>query len=178
MKILLTGATGGIGSAIKESLATHGVTCFDPRDYMPFTESFDWVIFAHGVIDEEFEDKTLWANTVVPMWITKDILPYLEYGVIYISSTAGINGNDKFPVYAASKAAINNYVKSMARGNPQHSFYALCPGPTDTPGWRKLKITDIQPQSPKEVAKAVKEIMDGKYKSGDIITVRDGVISV
>ena len=169
MKILLTGATGGIGLAIKERLKQHKLTCLAHTNIVGIKqwEEFDWMITAHGIINEEDAKETFFVNTLANIKLTKNIK---AKNVIFISSTAGIKGNDKYPVYSASKAALNMYAKLKG-------YYVICPGATDTPGWRKLGITDVEPQSPDEVAKAVERIMNGEFNSGDIITVRNGIIS-
>lgn len=176
MKILLTGATGGIGSAIKEALKEHEVATMGRPDMFMISEQFDWVIFAHGIIDEQDIEGTFEANTFSCIKLTEDLVSDVTEGIIFISSTAAIHGNDTFPVYAASKAAINNYTKSLARKHKDISFYALCPGPTNTKMWRDLGL-DGEAQDPSEVAKAVKWIMDGEFISGDVITVRSGEIN-
>ena len=171
MKILLTRGTGGIGSAIKDSLQEHEFVSFFG------TDPIDWVIFAHGVIDERVIIHTFDVNTIKCIRDTEAFLPRVFKGIIYISSTAGIRGNTKFPIYSASKAAINSYAETMSRTYPDVQFYALCPGPTDTKMWRSLSLPG-EAQDPAEVAKAIKLIMDGHFKSGDIITIRNGEITV
>lgn len=167
MRYALTGQTGGIGTAIHTSLKEH-LLVYE-------TEEMEWLIFAHGVIDESDVGRTFAVNTLTCLSKTQDYLPRIKQGVIYISSTAGITGNSMFPVYAASKAALNIYAKSMAKKHPELQFYSICPGPTDTKMWRSLNL-DGKAQAPLEVAKAVKNCMDGLYESGSIITVRDGEI--
>ncbi len=174
MRILLTGATGGIGSAIGESLKEHEVISF-PKEAPREEEQFDWLVCAHGILKESNLLGTFHTNTFLNMLLTEN--SKFQKGVIHISSTAAINGNSMFPYYAASKAALNSFVTSLAKLHPDKQFYAICPGPTDTPMWRNLGLQGT-PQSPSEVAKVVKDCMEGKFKSGDIITVRNGVVSV
>lgn len=171
MKYYLTGYTGGIGSAIKIILQEH--------EFVGITKQkdIDWLIFAHGMLDEEKGRDTFRVNTSACIELTQKVLPYLRRGVIFISSTSGIKGNTRFPIYSASKAALNSYTETMARKHPELQFYAVCPAATNTKMWHSLGLEGT-PQEPIKVAKAVKEIIDGKYKSGDIITVRDGKISV
>ncbi len=172
MRILLTGATGGIGSAIKRMLEMENevLTLAAPfNSSTEFPENIEWLICAHGIIDEYRILQTFIANVTSQIYIAEQVK---AANIIFISSTAGIRGNDRFPVYAASKAALNMYCKSVARRQP---CYAICPGPTDTKLWRRLGL-EGQAQSPLEVAKAVQQVIEGKFKSGDIITVRNGVI--
>lgn len=169
MKILLTGATGGIGSAIKEMLKEHEVIAVGRPDLYPEGD-FDWVILAHGCLDETRVQETFEANVISHIQIAERTK---AENIIFISSTAA-RGNDRFPVYAASKAALNIYCKSISS---KRKCYTLCPGPTDTTMWRKLGL-EGKAQSPKDVADAVKRIMVlGVYNSGDIITVRNGELS-
>lgn len=176
MKILLTGATGGIGSAIKVSLSEHELTTLGSDEFLSLA-SLDWLIFAQGKISERNFHATFEANILSCISITQAFLPGVTQGVIYISSTAGIHGSSMFPIYAASKAALNTYTISMAKKHPDKQFYAICPGPTDTKMWRSLSLPG-EAQAPSKVADVVKLCLEGAFTSGDIITVRDGVTSV
>lgn len=167
MKILLTGSTGGIGLSIKNLLRDDELVCVARAD-IETKEEFDWLICSHGIINEEDMLETFMANTLSNIRLAETIK---TKNIIFISSTAGIKGNSGYPIYSASKSALNTYCKSIAQ---KVNCYSLCPGPTDTPGWRKLNITDVHPQSPDEVAKSVLHIMEGRYKSGDVIIIRDG----
>ncbi len=175
MKIILFGSTGGIGSAIKDSLEGHELISAG-RDAVPL-DSFDWVIFAQGSIEEHDIFETFLANTMVCIAYTESLIQKGSKGFIYISSTASIKGNTRFPIYSASKAALNSYTETMARKYPELQFYALCPGPTDTKMWRSLNLEGTA-QDPSEVAKAVQRIMAGEFTSGDIINVRNGEVTV
>lgn len=186
MRILLTGASGGIGSAIKEILKGHELTVvnradadfashYDVQNLDLGVEKFDWVIFAHGFIGERHLRRTFFVNVQSHIYLTRRLLPLLKGGVINISSTSGITGNSKFPIYAASKAALNNYTKSMARAHPELKFYAVCPGPTDTKMWQGLRLKG-EPQPPSAVADAVNHLLTCSHKSGDICTVRNGKV--
>lgn len=169
MKIILTGGTGGIGSAIRDQLENHDLTWVAHADVdRSELEDVDWLICAHGVLNENDILGTFMANTITSIYLAE----HMQQGsVIFISSTAAINGNSGYPVYAASKAALNTYCKSKS------NCYALCPGPTDTAMWRKLGLPG-KAQDPKEVAKAVQMIIDGEFHPGHIITVRNGEITL
>ncbi len=169
MKILLTGSTGGIGSAIKDSLKDHDIVCVARAD-IETDKEFDWLICAHGVINEEDMIETFMANTLSNIHLAQSIK---TKNIIFISSTSGIKGNSLFPIYSASKAALNAYCKAIASNT---NCYALCPGPTNTKMWRGLGL-EGEAQDPSCVAKAVQIIMDGEFKSGDIIIVRNGIIT-
>lgn len=168
MNIYLTGRSGGIGSAIEEHFKEHTFV-------NQIQGSIDWAIFSHGFIGEDDIEETFRANTTFCIEVTKQLLPYLKKGVIYISSTSGIKGNTKFPIYSASKAALNSYAETMQRAHPELRFYALCPGPTDTKMWRSLGL-EGHAQPPEAVANAVEHLMEGDFRAGVIITVRDSII--
>jgi len=167
MKILLTGATGGIGLAILHRLnpQKHKFVCVAHAD-IETNEEFDWMICAHGVLDETDVYETFHANVISNIYLAEEIK---AKNIIFISSTSGVKGNDKYPVYSASKAALNMYAKLKG-------YYVICPGPTDTPMFKKLGITDIKPQSPDEVAKVVEKIINGEIKS-KLIIIRNGEIN-
>lgn len=167
MKYTITGFSGGIGSAIVASLA--------PELPTAGVQDIDWLICAHGFIGEENIEETFTANVMSCIKYTETFLPTLKQGVIYISSTAALGGNSKYPVYSASKAALNIYAKSMQKAHPALQFYALCPGPTNTKMWQSLGLSGT-PQEPVEVAKAVQRIMAGEFKGHVVITVRNGKV--
>jgi NAD(P)-dependent dehydrogenase (short-subunit alcohol dehydrogenase family) len=169
MRIVLVGSTGGIGSAIKQALMEH--------EFVDAGKDIDWLICAQGYIGEFDIQETFSTNTILCMEYTRNFLPFLKKGVIYISSAAGIKGNSAYPAYAASKAAVNIYSKSMAKAYSELQFYSICPGPTNTKMWRGLGLPG-KPQDPSEVAKVVKMAMEGNFRSGAIISVRDGVVAI
>lgn len=184
MKILLTGSTGGIGSAIKEVLKGHELIEFNRAD-ADFTSSsvditklcghdYDWLVFAHGTISEEDIADTFMVNTLSCIALTMRFLP--ERGVIFISSTAALKGNGLFPVYAASKGALNVFAESLSRKFETRTFVSICPGPTNTQMWKNLALAG-EAQDTQEVARAVKRVISGEFKSGGIITVRNGEIT-
>lgn len=170
MKILITGITGGIGSAIERRLARqHEIIGMGRPTEMPH-QDIDWLICAHGSLNEDDLIGTFFANTIS----TIRLIQSTKCPVIVISSTAAFKGNDRYPIYSASKAAINTYCKSISGSR---ECYAVCPGPTDTKLWHELGI-EGEPQDPDEVAKAVERVIAGDFHSGDPITVRNGVIDV
>lgn len=163
MKYVLFGAGGGIGSAIKEALSEHEQV-LDKKDV-------DWLIFAQGFIGEDDMQETFLVNTMFCIKQTEQYISHLKQGVIYISSTAALGSNDRFPIYAASKAAVNSYTKSMAKKYPALQFYALCPGPTDTKMWRDLEL-EGNAQPPSAVADVVKKLME-IGSSETVLVIRD-----
>ncbi len=172
MRIYLSGAHGGIGTAIREALDGHSITYHQPGSVT--MAPYDWLVCSHGFIGESDPVETFDVNTLLSIDLAQNLAP--SKGVIFISSTAGITGNSMFPIYAASKAALNCYVTSMAK-KKEVGYFAVCPGPTATKMWRNLELGG-EAQPPDAVANVVRDIINGAFNSGDIITVRNGVVSV
>ncbi|MFT4191247.1 MAG: SDR family oxidoreductase [Comamonas sp.] len=82
-------------------------------------------------------------NVWVPMRLTQQLLPLLRKSraasVICTSSIAGLKAVSFFPTYSASKAALIQYVKSIAQLLAPEGIRvnAICPGATDTPALRR-----------------------------------------
>ncbi len=163
--IILTGSSGGIGSAIKKMLKDHNLICWKRGDGIDRNYQFDWLVCSHGVIDENDIFGTFRANVISQIELAETLKPK---NVVLISSTSGVTGNDKFPIYSASKAALNMYAKLKG-------YYVVCPGPTDTKMWRKLGL-EGKAQDPDEVAKVVERIINGEIKE-KLITIKNGEIS-
>jgi NAD(P)-dependent dehydrogenase (short-subunit alcohol dehydrogenase family) len=202
--ILLTGATGGIGSTIKEILERAGdkvmaiahsdadLTSYSSIESLEkkVSKKIDWIICAHGFIINETELekqspedilKTFEVNAVSMAYIAKALLPHLNPGggMIFLSSTSALSPNGRYAAYSASKAAVNAFAQALARNKPEFTFIAVCPGPTNTSMRENLAHDAAKQQSPTVVAEVVQKIISGEstYQSGDIIVVKNGEIS-
>ena len=92
--------------------------------------------------DADAWDECMRINVWVPTAVTQRLVPLLRRSrsasIIFTSSQAGIAGTAALPVYAASKGAVIQFMKSVAlllapdgiRAN------AICPGLTNTAGMR------------------------------------------
>ena len=199
--ILLTGANGGIGSVIKKVLEQNGdsVIGLERKDAdlgsyddskklaTSLSDDIDWIICAHGYIDPETNlenqnpeaiEETFRVNILSLFYIAQLFLKRLKMGMIFISSTSGIAANGRHAAYSASKAGVNSFAQALARNRVKQTFIALCPGPTATT--MRARVGVAGGQDPSEVAKIVVEIVSsaGEYRSGDIISVRDGKVII
>lgn len=204
--ILLTGASGGIGSAIASALNAAGVKVVgvdrqdaDLSSYKDIAaladrvgkgSPLDWLVFAHGFIGTQTdlllqtpeEIKTTFDTNIVSLvYLTKLFLPALKPGggIVFISSTSGLNPNGRYSTYSASKAAVNAFSQALARHRTDLIFYSVCPGPTDTAMRTKVMGVHAAAQSPAAVANLIANLVSKKtsHKSGDIIIVRDGIVT-
>lgn len=92
--------------------------------------------------------------------------------MIFIGSVAGKYGKANHSGYSASKAGVISLVQSLAQEG--YNAYCISPGRVDTkmrekdfPGERKE--TRLKPS---EIARVVKEIIDGKHQPGDNLIIR------
>jgi short-subunit dehydrogenase len=157
------------------------------NDVLHEVSAVDWIIHTAGFIDEnepkhafheETVKKTFAVNTFGVMWLTELFSEVVTKGVITISSTAGIWGNRDYPIYSASKAAVTNYGRSLARTFEERdlSSIIICPGPTNTKMRERIATDAKDHQSPDVIASLISSIMAGEseYKNGDTIIARDG----
>ncbi|MEK7613203.1 MAG: SDR family oxidoreductase [Patescibacteria group bacterium] len=191
MKILVTGADGGIGSAIVETLksAGHEVVTSTMNDtdltnpeavrkLRTRVGTVDWIVCAHGYIElPEPIEKTFAINTFSLFYLANE---FIEAHMIVLSSSAGLNPNGKYTAYSASKTAANAFVQAMALNRKNLKFFAVAPGPTNTEMRQRVAGDAAQMQSPSVIAEEIKKIVAGEsdYTSGDIILIRDGVATL
>ncbi len=193
--ILLTGASGGIGVAIRESLERDGHTVVatdrnevdlaSPEAIQELSSkvgNIDTIVCAHGYIDTansfaeqsiEAIQKTFAINTLSVAYLARQ---FPDVDMIVLSSTAALSPNGKYPAYSASKAAVNTLMQNLARHRPEHLYVTICPGATNTKMREKIAHDAAQHQGPGEVASLVSDIISGKesVQSGDIWVMRDG----
>jgi 3-oxoacyl-[acyl-carrier protein] reductase len=88
--------------------------------------------------DNESFDACMGLNIRVPMITTQRLLPQLRRSaaasLIYTASTSGLVASPYRPLYAASKGAVVQFMKSVAvaLGPEGIRANAICPGPTAT----------------------------------------------
>jgi 3-oxoacyl-[acyl-carrier protein] reductase len=146
----ITGLGGAAGSA-----EAHVVDVGDQSRLGPWVEGLEHevvdVFFNHAGLpgppgwkfDADSWNETMAVNVWAPMELTKLLLPRLKRSasaaLIYTASTSGLRATPGLLTYAASKAALIQFVKSLAVQLAPRGIRAnaLCPGATDTPALRR-----------------------------------------
>ena len=201
---------------LKQEVESHNVKCFltqgDVSKYEDAERMVKEVIEEFGKIDvllnnagitkdnllmrmkkEDFED-VINVNLVGTFNITKNVVPYMmkkRYGrIINMASVVGISGNAGQANYAASKAGVIGFTKSLAKelGSRNILVNAVAPGYIKTAMTDVLsdKIKEqIKGQIPlgtlgetKDVANLVKFLAseDSSYITGQVIHVDGGML--
>lgn len=143
---------------------------------------------------EEDFDKVININLKGTFNMTKIVTPYMmkqRYGkIVSISSVVGVAGNAGQSNYAASKAGIIGFTKSIARELASRNILANC----IAPGFIKTDMTDVLSDAvkesihaqiplkkmgePKEVANAVYFLAseENSYITGQVLNVDGGMV--
>jgi 2-hydroxycyclohexanecarboxyl-CoA dehydrogenase len=157
---------------------------------------------AHGAYFVDSHEDDWWhemqVNFLGPLLMTKLSLPAMvesRRGVIVgISSESAKLGDIGHAAYAASKAALNSFLKTLVREHGRDGIRGSCvaPGPIDTPMLRYTFGTDEEAEKaiakmtklvpirrlgrPNEVAEAVRFLCsEGDFVAGEHISVGGGV---
>ena len=156
-------------------------------------DTLDWIIHSAGHIDDQDSfaqtdthprQKTFATNVFAVISLTQLLKDSIakQGGSLMISSTAGIWGNGTYPLYAASKGALNNFAKSLAHAweDTERRSLVICPGPTNTPMREQIANDAAQQQDPAVIADMTETMFKNpqQYKNGSIVVVRDGKISL
>ena len=202
--IVITGASSGIGQATAELYKQQGEKVTElTRDVLDLSavnieatipqvikkiKDVDWLVHVAGFVNpkESFDnldtlEETFNVNLFSAIYLTKAVLPKLNEngGIIFVSSSAGIIGSGKVPLYATSKGGLNIFAQSLAFhfkfNDTSKSSFVVAPGPTNTK-MRNLTSGDSNKhQSPESVARVLLDITSGsnQYQNGDIIIVNN-----
>jgi NAD(P)-dependent dehydrogenase (short-subunit alcohol dehydrogenase family) len=139
-------------------------------------------------VTEEQLAETFRTNVFGPFFMTQAALPYLKKGAVILNtgSVTGLDGHPELLDYAATKGAIHNFTKSLARNLSKRGIRVNCvaPGPVWTPlinsTFDAEKVRDFgndtaweRPAQPAELAPAYVFLAsaDARYVTGEILGV-------
>lgn len=140
-------------------------------------------------LDDTLIDEILATNVRGPFAVTRAMLPLLRKSehavVVNISSIASVTANGSNVIYCASKAALDNMTKSLARAlAPAIRVLAVSPGLVDTEfianldsQWRDEQVARTPLKSlatPRQVAEAVVAATCLSFTTGAVIPVDGG----
>jgi 2-hydroxycyclohexanecarboxyl-CoA dehydrogenase len=157
-----------------------------------------------GTTRFEEEDSRYWRKIIAinlesALYVTSALLPHMverkSGKFIFVGSDAGRVGTSGEAVYAATKAALGAFAKSLARENARHklTFNVVSPGPTDTPLLQEEiaekpelieRMAKLIPMrrlgQPEDIANAIAFFVssDSDYITGQIMSVSGGLTMV
>ncbi|MCI5085669.1 MAG: SDR family oxidoreductase [Rhodovulum sp.] len=114
------------------------------------------------VTPEQWSD-ILAANSTGPFYLIRHILPHMMQAqtgrMLFLSSSATVRPVAKTGAYAASKAAVNGMVHTLAleMGGLPIAFNAFNPGPIDTATYQTVTTSLNQPQQMRDMHQSPEE---------------------
>jgi 3-oxoacyl-[acyl-carrier protein] reductase len=132
-------------------------------------------------------DRLISVNLEGTIYCTKAVLPDMmrenPSHIINVSSTAGLHGSRRDPVYGASKGGMIAFSKSLARAYTSENIFSnvVSPGPTETKMYPSENIPEAEENirigrliQPEEIATAVKFFSETTSISGKVLEVDGG----
>ena len=167
MQVLLTGASGGIGGAVRKELEARGDIVWLPRG----GHGSAAVLIAGdcsrsaitGVICCAGTDGMAHAIDVNLRWVI-DLFEHYHEAKFFIALLGGGVGGavalNFSPEYVASKAGLAAYVEQFAGRHPDAHVFAVSPGLTDTKMNKHPTNRGAKPEVP---AAFICRLLTGKY---------------
>src|SRR5690606_5573085 len=104
------------------------------------------VSLADGLVDAQSIERAINLNVVAVMVLTAAFLRTAPKGadrrIMNISSGAGRKPTAGWPVYCATKAALDHYTRVLAEENPDLRVASLAPGVIDTAMQEHIRSSD------------------------------------
>lgn len=171
--VLLLGGSGGIGSAVWRLLRksgadvcapTHGeLDLSQPAIPERFSRKWDAIIHAAGILngasDAAGVDEMFAVNFRSVVAVADLARRAMQGGaIVVVGSSSAMRGRAGFPLYSASKAAVNNFVEGIApvllreRGVRINCIH---PGAVSTAMIVGAPVTNRDPLDPDEVARII-----------------------
>jgi 2-C-methyl-D-erythritol 4-phosphate cytidylyltransferase len=189
--ILVFGGSGGIGSEVIKQLQLMGANVIAPthkevdlsREILPtFLDSLelDVIIQCAGVIYRGFEhyDETMNINFRSALLIVDLAKRTMPSGgsIIFVGSSSAMKGRKDFPIYSASKAALNNFVEGVAESMLPYNIRINCVNPART-NTRMTDYLGVTGEGGLDVSYVAKKIIDycGVTNTGQIFNIRRGL---
>ncbi|MBA3538578.1 MAG: SDR family oxidoreductase [Deltaproteobacteria bacterium] len=145
-------------------------------------------------LDTQEFDRTFKTNVYAYYHLVKAAVPHMQPGsaIIASSSATGFRGSDELPDYSATKGAINQFTKVMAKQliEKRIRVNAVAPGPVWTPlnpadqGMTEEQVANFgsqtpleRPAQPEEIAPAyvfLASEADSSYITGIVLPIMGG----
>lgn len=129
-------------------------------------------LVAIGDLTSDEIERSFYVNAIGPAWMINAVWPAMvRQGGGRIVSTSTMGTKDPFPgflTYAASKAAVNSYARSIAKEGRRHGIYgfAVAPAAVETAMLRALFDESMIPPdrclAPVDVARVIVECACGE----------------
>ncbi|HWA88000.1 MAG TPA: SDR family NAD(P)-dependent oxidoreductase, partial [Opitutus sp.] len=188
-EVLLLGASGGIGSAVRAVLASHGARVTAPtrsewdlaQPDIPaaFVRPWDAVIHSAGMLNNASNVagvEAMFATNFRSVVAVTDLARRAMRGgaIVVVGSSSAMKGRENIPLYAASKAAVNNFVEGIAPLLQREcgvKINCVNPGCVNTRMALSGPVTNRDPLEPGDVAETVVAYAQ-PLDTGQIINVR------
>lgn len=171
---MVTGGSGGIGTAIVNTFVSHGHDVYAPShneldllsDPIITDPTFDVVINNAGInppttITDISDNEVMQVNYLAPLRIIQQCLPHMianQFGRIINIGSIWVNlSKQKRAAYSASKSALDSLARSMTA---EYAAYNILTN-TLSPGFISTKLT-YKNNSPEDIAKIKSQIPVGR----------------
>jgi len=188
-RVLLLGASGGIGRVVHRLLVERGCEVAAPthaeldlaRVPIPseFAQPWDAIIHSAGILNGNSDaagvEAIFNANFRSVVAVT-DLARHCMRGgaIVVVGSSSAMKGRESFPLYAASKAAVNNFVEGIAGvlwREARVRINCINPGCVNTRMTSGAVVTNKDPLEPDEVAETIVAYTDPP-DTGQIVNIR------